>query len=903
MTARLATTALSLSLALLAMPPSAMAARVEAPPPARPAATEQADAAVRATLPNGLRVVVIRDRLAPVVTTEINYLVGASEAPKGFPGTAHALEHMMFRGSAGLDKDQLAAIGARLGGSYNADTTENVTQYFYTAPAEDLGVMLRIEALRMRGLALSEADWEKERGAIEQEVARDLSSPSYQYLSRLQSILFAGTPYEHDALGTRPSFDKTDAALLRGFYDRWYAPNNAILVIAGNIDPDRAIDQVRAAFGVIPRRDLPARTPVTPGPVKAQTLRFPTDYPVGLTTVAWRMPGLTSKDYAAAQILADVLSSQRGALYALVPAGKALFAGFEFAPKPDAGIGIAVAAFPKGQDPAPLLAEINAILGAIRRNGVPADLVEAARRKELAQLGFSANSISGLAENWSQALAVMGLNAPDELGTALKSVTVADVDRLARQILDPAQAITAQLIPEDSGKPVAGKGFGGSESFATPPDHPVALPDWARTALSTLTLPPPVGLPSVFTYPNGLQLIVQPARVSHTISVYGQVRQNADMQEPKGQEGIASITEDLFSYGTRSLDRLAFQKALDDIAATESAGPGFSLSVLTPDFEQGMRLLADNELHPAFPDQAFQVVRMQAAQSYAGLLQTPDYLFGRAIKAAVSPPGDPTLRQPDPRRIMGLSLSDVRAFYASAYRPDLTTIVVAGDITPDRARDVVGRTFGAWPRPAGPTPTVDLPPRPDSRAARTEVPDHTSVQDSAILAESLGLTASHPDHFALSVGNEILGDGFSSRLYRDLRVRTGYVYSVSSNFSWSRHRGGYSISFGADPDKVGRARDAAIHDVVALQAQPVSDDELTLAKASLLRGLPLQRASLDSIAAEDLHLVNLGLPLDTPDTAARAYYTMTAADVQKAFRTWVRPTDLAEIVKGPASIR
>ncbi|WP_408904653.1 M16 family metallopeptidase [Nguyenibacter sp. L1] len=871
-----------------------------APVDAAPVDAAPTGAAVRATLPNGLRVVVIRDRLAPVVTTEINYLVGSSEAPQGFPGTAHALEHMMFRGSAGLDKDQLAAIGAQLGGSYNADTTENVTQYFYTAPAEDLGVMLRIEALRMRGLSLAPADWEKERGAIEQEVARDLSSPSYQYLSRLQAILFAGTPYAHDALGTRPSFDKTDAGLLRAFYEKWYAPNNAILVIAGDVDPAHAIAEARAAFGDIPRRDLPARSPVRPGAVTAQTLHFPTDYPVGLLTVAWRMPGATAADYAAAQILSDVLSSQRGALYGLVPAGKALFAGFEYAPKAEAGMGIAVAAYPKATDPAPLLAEVNAILAEIRRKGVPPELVEAARRKELAQLGFSANSISGLAETWSEALAVMGLESPDALGAALRRVTVDDVDRLARRILDPDRAVTALLTPEDSGKPIAGKGFGGSESFAAVPDHPVTLPDWAHAALATLTLPPPVGVPSVFTYPNGLRLIVHPAHVSHTVQVYGQVRQDADMQEPKGQKGVAAITDDLFGYGTQSLDRLAFQKALDDIAATESAGPGFSLAVLSPDFERGMQLLADNELHPAFPERAFQVVRMQTAQSYAGLLQTPDYLFGRAVKLAVSPADDPSLRQPDPRHVMGLRLADVRGFYQAAYRPDLTTIVVAGDVTPEQARAVVGRTFGAWTRPAGPTPAVDLPRRPDSRASRTQVPDRTSVQDTAVLAESLGLTASNPAHFALGVGNTILGDGFSSRLYRDLRVRTGYVYSVSSHFSWSRNRGGYSISFGADPDKVGKARDAAIRDVAAMQAQPVSDAELTLAKASLLRGLPLARASLDSIASEDLHLIGLGLPLDTPDLAAKAYYGMTAGAVQAAFRTWIRPGDLAEIVKGPA---
>src|SRR5580704_9301742 len=227
---------------------------VHAAAPAGPSApvAEAAGAVLRATLPNGLRVVVVRNALAPVVSTSVNYLVGSDESPAGFPGTAHAEEHMMFRGSPGLSADQLADIGSVVGGDFNANTREDLTQYLFTVPAEDLDVALHIESLRMRAVLDTPAEWSQERGAIEQEVAQDLSEPSYVLFAKLRARMFAGTPYEHDALGTRPSFEKTTAAMLKSFHDTWYAPNNAILVIAGDVDPPATLSLVRQLFGDIP---------------------------------------------------------------------------------------------------------------------------------------------------------------------------------------------------------------------------------------------------------------------------------------------------------------------------------------------------------------------------------------------------------------------------------------------------------------------------------------------------------------------------------------------------------------------------------------------------------------------------------------------------------------------------
>ena len=223
---------------------------------------------LRATLTNGLKVVIVRNTLAPVVATSVNYMVGSQETPAGFPGTAHAQEHMMFRGSPVLSADQLANIGSIMGGDFNANTRESVTQYLYTVPSEDLDVALHIEALRMTGVSDAQSEWDHERGAIEQEVAQDLSDPGYVLYSKLRGIAFKGTPYAFDALGTRPSFEKTTAAMLKHFHDQWYAPNNTLLIIVGNVDPTTTLSRVKALFGAIPAKTLPARAPVNLQPLQ-----------------------------------------------------------------------------------------------------------------------------------------------------------------------------------------------------------------------------------------------------------------------------------------------------------------------------------------------------------------------------------------------------------------------------------------------------------------------------------------------------------------------------------------------------------------------------------------------------------------------------------------------------------
>jgi zinc protease len=855
----------------------------------------------RATLANGMRVVIIRSALAPVATVEANFLVGGNETPDGFPGMAHAQEHMAFRGCAGMTADQTSAIYALLGGENNADTQQSITQYFATVPSADVDVALQAQAACLRGIDDSQAEWDQERGAIEQEVQRDLSNPTYKFVNRLNGAIFAGTPYAHDPLGTKSSFDATTGAMLKDFYQKWYSPSNVVLVVVGDVDAAVTLKKIKDLYGEIPAHAPPERPAIELQPFKTDSFSIDSNLPYVLGFIAYRMPGTDSADYAAAQILSDVLSSQRGDLYAMVPAGKALAAEFGMAETyRKASVGFGVVALPAGADAAGAIDEMRGILNKYAASGVPEELVDAAKRSEIAQAEFQRNSIPGVAEVWSAALASEGRNSPEEDIDAMRKVTLADVNRVAKQYLLNANTITATLKPVNAGGPVADKGFGGAEQVTSSPTKPVELPAWAEGPLAQLQAPANFIPVSDTALPNGIRLIVRTDTTSPTITVLGSVKQNPDLQTPAGEDGLSEVLDGLYSYGTETLDRIAFQKALDDIAANESAGYSFSLSVLKEYFSRGVELLADNELHPALPEQAFKITQQQSAQFVAGNLQSPGYRSSRALAVGLLPAGDPVLRQTTPETLSKLTLEEVKQYHATTVRPDLTTIVIIGDVTAAEAKTVIEKWFGDW-KASGAKPNTTLPAVPVNQSSAVTVPDPEQVQDQVTLAEQLDLNRFDPDYYPLQLGNHVLGGGFyATRLFHDLRQVSGYVYSVNVSLDATKSRAKYSVDYGCDPQNVSKARALIVRDLDQMRTADVTDSELHLAKALLLRQIPLSNASEEALAGGLLARAGMDLPLDEPVLAARKYLQLTADDVKNAFAKHIRTDNLVQVVHGPA---
>jgi zinc protease len=856
---------------------------------------------LRATLGNGLRVVIVRDPLAPVVTETVNYLVGAQDTPPGFPGMAHAEEHMVAaRSTKEINANQIATITALLGGDFNANTQDSVTQFLITTPADYLDIALRVEAARMSDVLDLQSEWVQERGAIEQEVSGDLSNAFYRYYEKARAALFAGTAYDHDALGTRPSFQKTTGAMLKAFYTKWYAPNNAIMVIAGDVDPVRTLAQVKAIFGSIPRRAVPSHPVIKPGPIdNKEVIKDTSDFPVPFAILTYRLPGSLSPDFAATNVALDVLGSPRANLYALAAEGKVLAAGAQFQAAPQGSLAFAYVATARGADTDAALKLVTDVLGGYIKDGVPPDLVEASKRREIAQLLFSRNSIDGLASDWAAAIAVNGLNSPDDAVAQYQKVSVDDVNRIVREYLPRERAVVGILTPKPGAVPSSNSSIGVKDVFSSKESKPVALPAWARRLSSPPSVPASNLKPVDSRLPNGIRLIVQPFAISPTVTVRGTIRNSPALQTPPGKEGVGDILGSLFTYGTTTYDRLAFQKQLDDIAADLGAGTSFSLSVPSQSFDRGMQLLADDLLHPALPPQYFTVVQSQEAAALKGTLTSPDYLAQRARAKALLPKNDPALRETTPETVLALNLADVKAYHDSIFRPDVTTIVVTGDVTPAAARASVEKWFGAWTA-QGPKPQTDLPAVPLNKRATATVTAPGRKQASVTLVEMIGVHRADPDYDALLLGNSILGGAFyATRFSRDLRKENGLVYSIGASVNAGKTRSSYTVDFGSDPEKVAKARALVDRDLRDIASKPPTAEEMRQAKTTLVRDLSLSEDSVSSIADGFAGRASAGLPLDEPTRRARRILALSAERVRAAFAKWIDPARFVEVIEGP----
>jgi zinc protease len=411
----------------------------------------------RFKLENGLEVAFLRHDAAPVVAVEVWYRAGAKDEPRTRRGSAHMFEHMMFKGTQRVRPEEHARFVAGVGGTYNAHTSEDATAYVQVVPSTYLDFVLQLEAERMRSLLFRDDMIATEREVVKEEIRQTENDPIAKGLLRFLDIAYTKHPYAWTAGGTIADLDATTATDLKTFYDAYYQPGNALLVVVGAVTLDEVKELAEKHFGKIPAAPAPPRpAEQTPEPDQTAKRREVVEAGrIGIVFAGWKIPEAKAQDVYALQLLSIVMGGGESAR--LRQRIKAID------PKTKAPLGVEAAApILVREHPGLFLA-----LG-VYRDRAQGDAVEAALFDEIAKLAKKPVTAAELrkAKNIVQSAFVFGLDSPlgiaEQVGQswiltgdptqwvrdldALEKVTPADLARVARTYLKPERA-TVVVVP------------------------------------------------------------------------------------------------------------------------------------------------------------------------------------------------------------------------------------------------------------------------------------------------------------------------------------------------------------------------------------------------------------------------------------------------------------------------
>ena len=413
------------------------------------------------TLPNGLEVIIYEDHTAPVVAVHVWYRVGSRNEVPGKRGLAHLMEHMMFKGSKNVGPEEHARMIDRVGGVENAFTREDVTGYFDIVPAEALELAVRLEAERMHNLVLTQEHLDSEREVVKEEYRLRLeNNPVVQAFDRFRQLAFEGTPYAWTAAGTPEDLDNITLDDLEKFYKTYYAPNNAVLILAGDVAPERGFELAEQYFGPIPRGSEPPEVAIEPPEqtaLREETLTMPVQLPAVLG--GYPLPGVGHEDLPALEVAGTILTAGESSRLnkSLVRGQKlAVAAGGIPLIYKDLGMMLLFAFFTPDKDPAAVREALLQEIYRLKEEPVEERELQKAKNQLTAQYVFNLDSISGVGSALGEAAVIGGdVRLFLEGAERYEGVTAEDVQRVAQTYFrdEKLTLVTLQPAPgEEAGE-------------------------------------------------------------------------------------------------------------------------------------------------------------------------------------------------------------------------------------------------------------------------------------------------------------------------------------------------------------------------------------------------------------------------------------------------------------------
>jgi predicted Zn-dependent peptidase len=918
--------ALALGLALSGIAPL-QAADAQAQSTTQAAKAARADIAFEQfTLPNGLRVIVHTDRKAPIVSVNIWYHVGSKNELPGRTGFAHLFEHLMFQGSEnyrGEFFEPFELVGTT---DQNGTTNSDRTNYFQNVPTTALDMALWMESDRMGHFlgSVTQELLDEQRGVVKNEKRQGENNPYGQFYERLLKASYPkGHPYSWSTIGSMSDLDAASLDDVKRFFKTWYGPNNAVLVLAGDIDVATAKEKVTRYFGDIPAGPTMQQPKVDPAPRTASTRETMTDkVPQARVYRAWNIAQYGEADTEYLQLLSQVLGGSRSSRLdkrlvfqdkladsVSTAAWSSLLGGLFFI-QVDVKQGADVAAVEKALDEelARLLAE-----------GPSASELEQARTVYKAGFVRGIERIGGFGGK-ADALAECAVFTGDpgcfrRSLDILEAATAADLTAAGKRWLSKGDH-TIVISPGERVPTV-------EEESATHPDMaavPAADPKFTTVATD---VDRSKGVPQTTQFPDLKFPALQRAELSNGIKVILAERDTVpvvrlSLELPGGyvadagrKLGTASFTLGMLDEGSAGMDALAFGDRAEALGAQLGAGAALDgsnayLSALKENLDPSVALFADMLRKPNFDAAEIERVRQswiagikqeKARPNSAAQRLLPPLIYGQGHPYAI-----PFSGTGSEASIASLTRDDLVAFHRDWVRPEGATLIVAGDTTLAEIMPVLEKHLGSWkgegkaPAPVA-VPTVALPQKP--RVFLVDQPG--AIQANIFVGQAVPSTMDE-QATEFEIANAVLGGEFSSRLNMNLREDKGWAYGSYSFVQGARNQRPWLAFAAVQIDKTSESLAELQREISAYAtgAEPATPAEVAKIQATEIRSLPGSYETTAAVMGAIGGIVRYERDDDYVVQRRAEIEALTPAQVQ-AMASTLKPDALTWVVVGDLS--
>jgi zinc protease len=860
--------------------------------------------------PNGLHVLLFPDNSKPKITVNVVYLVGSRNEAYGETGMAHLLEHMTFK-SATSGRELFKDLTNRAGGNFNGTTSFDQTMYFETFNAgdENLRWALDLETDRMAHMTMLKKDLDSEMTVVRNEMESGENSPLNVLDERVMAAAYNFHNYGKTVIGDRSDVERVPIENLAVFYKKYYQPDNADLIIAGQFDESKALAMVAQTLGALPRPQRALTQPYTVEPTQ-EGERFVTLRRIGdiqAIIEVYHIPAALHPDTAPLQVMSQVLGApQTGRLYkALVDTKKAVSVSMGADSKHDPGVELAFAQLKPDQSIDEAQQILLKTVEGLADDPPTQEEVDRAKARILKNIELALT-------NSQQVALMLGSYAGDgdwrsfyQMRDEVGKVTPADVTRVAKAYLKSSNRTLGEFIPTATPDR--------AEIPATP-DPAMRFKDYKGGAAiqeGEVFDPTPQNIEARVirtTLPNGMKLVMFPKKTrGGTVTARVNIR-FGDEQSLFGKSTAADIASDMLMRGTKTKNRQQIQDESDRLKAQynlygDSTSVSAFVRTLDAKLADSLRFMRELLRESSFPEAEFEQLRQRDIAGVESGKSEPTTLASLDMQRHFSTQyrrGDvryvPTIDEQieDYKKV---TLDDVRQFYKQFYGPGEGEISISGQFDPAQMQKLVTELFGDWKSASPYTRIPNLYAPVSAINEKIETPDKQNAL--FLFGMPMKMNDDDPDYAALTIAGMIFGGSPNSRLFQRIRVHDGLSYGASGGFSMPTKDddGRFSGSAIAAPQNMAKVETDFNQELALALKDGFTADEVAKAKKTWLDNQAVGRADESAIGGKLISREHWGRTMLWDAKLEAAVAALTPQQVNDAFKRHVDPTDIT-IVKG-----